>query len=97
MRPSAVEYCDLFGDLDKSIRAGENVVSAVQDFLDADPASLVEALPEAAQDVARTVISVAQAIVRFASSLLGKIIPTQLLDEIASVITKMAPFCETLG
>ncbi|MYD51298.1 MAG: hypothetical protein F4W93_07405 [Dehalococcoidia bacterium] len=91
---TALTYCDLLVILAKAVEIGENVIEAVRDFLDADPASLVGDLPEDAQGAARAVISASQAIVRVAGSVIGFLIPVGALNALADAIQAMATVCK---
>ena len=59
--PAALGFCDLIVVLAAAIEVGENIVEAVREFLDKDPASLVGDLPDDAQGAARAVIVASQA------------------------------------
>ena len=95
--PSALGFCDLLVVLAAAIEVGENVVEAVKEFLDADPASLVGDLPDDAQGAARAVITASQAVVRVAGSVLGFVLPTGVLGALTDAVKGMATVCETLG
>ena len=95
--PSALGFCDLIVVLAAAIEVGENVVEAVKEFLDADPASLVGDLPDNAQGAARAVIVATQAVVRVAGSLLGFVLPTGVLGALTDAVKGMATVCEPLG
>ena len=95
--PSALGFCDLIVVLAAAIEVGENVVEAVKEFLDADPASLVGDLPDNAQGAARAVIVATQAVVRVAGSLLGFVLPTGVLGALTDAVKGIATVCETLG
>lgn len=95
--PSALGYCDLIVVLAAAVEAGENIIEAVREFLDADPASLVGDLPDDAQGAARAAIAAAQAVIRVAGSVLGFVLPTGVLGALTEAVKGMAAVCETLG
>ena len=95
--PAALGFCDLIVVLAAAIEVGENVIEAVNEFLDKDPASLVGDLPNDAQGAARAVITAAQAVVRVAGSVLGFVLPSGVLGALTDAVKGMATVCETLG
>ena len=95
--PSALGFCDQIAVLAAAIEVGENVVEAVKEFLEADPASLVRDLPDDAQGAARAVIAAAQAVIRVAGSVLGFVLPSGVLGALTDAVKGMATVCETLG
>lgn len=95
--PSALGFCDLIVVLAAAVEVGENIIEAVREFLDADPASLVGDLPDDAQGAARAVIEAAQAIIRVAGSVLGFVLPTGVLGVFTDAVKGMATVCETFG
>ena len=95
--PSALGFCDQIAVLAAAIEVGENVVEAVKEFLEADPASLVRDLPDDAKGAARAVIAAAQAVIRVAGSVLGFVLPSGVLGALTDAVKGMATVCETLG
>ena len=95
--PAALGFCDLIVVLAAAIEVGENIVEAVREFLDKDPASLVGDLPDDAQGAARAVIVASQAVVRIAGSVLGFVLPTGELGALTDAVKGMATIRETLG
>lgn len=93
---SPVSFCDLVAILDAALTAGEAVLDAIRDFLDANPAELVDGLPEDAQGPARVLISVAQAAVR--GSGIGALagITSALLEPVATAVRAMTVVCNAL-
>ena len=93
---SPVSFCDLVAILDAAITAGDAVLDAIRDFLDANPADLVDGLPEDAQAPARVVISAAQAAVR--GSGIGALagITSALLEPVATAVRAMTVVCNAL-
>ena len=95
--PGALTFCDLLVVLAAAVEFGENIIEAVRDFLDAEPAALVRDLPDDAQAVARAVIAASQAVVRVAGSVLGFVLPTGVLNALADAVKGMATVCQTIG
>ena len=54
-------------------------------------------LPEDAQGVARAVIAAAQAVIRIAGSVLGFVLPAELLGALTESVKGMETVCESLG
>lgn len=93
---SPVSFCDLVATLDAALTVGDTVLDAIRDFLDANPAELVDGLPEDAQAPARVLISAAQAAVR--GSGIGALagITSALLEPVATAVRAMTVVCNTL-
>ena len=91
-----VSFCDLVAILDAAITAGDAVLDAIRDFLDANPAELVDGLPDHAQDPARVLLSAAQAAVR--GSGIGALagILSALLEPVAAAVRAMTVVCNAL-